>query len=108
MFQNKSMHDLDNNGCHVVTTKSLGRSQVRSTALVHEFLNSILEFLHGSLLATVVAAVNGLVAELNSFLGSHHIPDTVTGQKNELGVVGNGHGLDVGEGSHNLVLNLEH
>lgn len=101
------MDDLHNNSSHVVAAKTLGGGQVSSTACVHELLNTSLQLLHGSLLAPVVAVVNGLVAEVNSLLGGHHIPDTVTSQQDEFGVVGNGHGLNVGERSHNLVSHLK-
>lgn len=101
------MDELDDDGGHVVAAETLAGGKVSGTAVIHEFLDALGEFTHASLLTAKVAVVDGLVAESDSLLGGHDIPDSVASQEDEFGVVGDREHLDIGVGSDDLVLNLE-
>jgi len=88
----------------VIATKALRSGDVSCAAVVDDAADTILEFLHGGLLAA--SSVDLVVAPGDGFLGSHAVPKTVTGQKDKLARAVNWDDLHVGEGGHGLVSRL--
>ena len=77
---------------------------ISRAAVVDDATDTILEFFHGGLLAA--ASVDLVVAPGDGLLGSHAIPETVTGQKDKLARAVNWDDLHIGEGGHSLVSRL--
>jgi len=82
----------------------LRSGDISRAAVVDDAADTILEFFHGGLLAA--ASVDLVVAPGDGFLGSHAIPETVTGQKDKLARAVNWDDLHIGEGGHSLVSRL--
>lgn len=94
------MTDLYDDCSNVVTTQALARSQVFGTAIVQQCFHAELQLLQSGLRMDFV---NFIVEESDALLGFFDIPNAVAGQKHELSVSRNWHGLDVGQSRHGLV-----
>lgn len=95
---------FDDAGRDVIASESLRGGNVGGTAVVNDSRDSINKLLVRGLFAT--SSIDLIIAPGNGFLGSHAIPETVTGEENELARRVNRLNFDIGEGSHSLVLRL--
>jgi len=96
--------EFDDAGRDVIASESLRGGDIGGTAVVNNSSDSINKLLVGGLFAT--SSVDLIVAPGDGFLGSHAVPETVTGEEDELARLVNRDNLDVGEGSDSLVSGL--
>jgi len=96
--------EFDDAGRDVIASESLRGGDIGGTAVVNNSSDSINKLLVGGLFAT--SSVDLIVAPGDGFLGSHAVPETVTGEEDELARRVNRLNFDIGEGSHSLVFGL--
>jgi len=96
--------EFDETSSDIVATEALRSSDVGSTAVVYDSTNSILKLLHVGLLGAT--SIDLVIAPGDGLLRGHAIPDTITGEEDELARLVNRDNLDVGEGSDSLVSGL--
>jgi hypothetical protein len=96
--------EFDETSGDVITSEALRGGDISRAAVVNDTTDSSFELFSGGLLGAT--SVDLVVAPGNSFLGSHTVPDTITGQKNESATRVNWHNFDIGEGSDGLVFGL--
>jgi hypothetical protein len=103
------MFQFNQDSGHVVAAETTAWAKIFGTALVHHTLNALDELLHGTLFALnlEIVVVRLFVNVADTLLGSHHVPNTITGQKNELSILSNLHALNIGESGDSLVFCLK-
>jgi hypothetical protein len=99
-----SVKEFDETCGNVITAETLRGGDIGGAAVVDDAANSDFEFFSGGLLGA--ASVDLVVTPGDGFLGSHAIPETITGQKDESARGVNWDDLDIGEGSDGLILGL--
>ena len=96
--------EFDEAGSDVIASEALRGSNVSSTTVIDNASHSITDFLLGRLLRATSEDL--IVAPGDGFLGSHAVPEAVTGKEDELAGGVNWLNFNIGEGSHSLILRL--